>query len=352
MPNKEKLFAYLGRIFENNQHTNFGPLHQELTERLEDFLDVKNLLLVSNGTLALHIAYKVLGIKKAICTPFSFAATVTALEWEKLNYLFSDICPRSLNLYPHLVQKKLINDDTISGIVATHVYGNPCRVEKFERLRSQYGVKIVYDGAHCFGVRYRDRSLFSFGDATTLSFHATKVFSTAEGGGIVFRNKQDFLKAKQMINFSLDEKGQPTGDGINGKLSEYHAAIGLALLDEINQILEHREQLFNQYVKLLSPYFELPRWNENVIKSNGAYFPVLLKNSEIRSQVIQALSDINIASRAYFGTSLNQIYGKNSLCPISDDASSRVLCLPLHSNMDQKGIKYVSEEFLKIATVA
>tara|TARA_B110001450_G_scaffold141016_1_gene132012 strand:- start:1006 stop:1977 length:972 start_codon:yes stop_codon:yes gene_type:complete len=320
-----------------------------LTERLEEFLNTQNLLLVSNGTLALHIAYKVLGIKKSICTPFSFAATVTALDWEKINYGFSDICPQSLNLDPHLVQKKLESDKSVNAIVATHVYGNPCDLEQFEELRSNHNVKVVYDGSHAFGVRYKNNSIFNFGDATTLSFHATKIFHTGEGGGIIFRSKDDFINAKKMINFSLDERGIPTGAGINAKLSEYQAAIGLTILDEIDQILETRQQLFFAYEKFLSPYFELPKWNDNVTKFNGAYFPVLLKNFEKRNKVIQALSDKNIASRTYFGTSLNQVYDKNSRCPISEDVSSRVLCLPLHSYMNQSEVQEVSDNLLKLA---
>ena len=176
VPCLQTLTGYLESANSSGWFSNFGPLHQELTYRLEEYLGVENLLLVSNGTLALHVAYKTLDIKNAICTPFSFVATAGSLAWEKIPISFVDIDPSSLNLCPLLVSEKLASSPTVDSIIATHVYGNPCAVEAFDKLSVQHNTKVIYDGAHSFGVKYRETSLLSYGDATTLSFHATKVF--------------------------------------------------------------------------------------------------------------------------------------------------------------------------------
>ena len=236
-PCLKTLTNYLAQVNESGWYTNFGPLHQKLTIRLEEYLGVENLLLVSNGTLALHIAYKTLNVKKAICTPFSFVATAGSLSWEKIPFSFVDVNSNSLNLCPRLVEEKLKNDKDIDTLIATHVYGNPCDVDAFAVLQKKYKVKVIYDGAHAFNINCGKKSILSFGDASTLSFHATKVFHTIEGGAIIFEDKNNFDMAKKIINFGIGANGSSVGMGTNAKLNEYQCAVGLTLLENMNEIL-------------------------------------------------------------------------------------------------------------------
>jgi dTDP-4-amino-4,6-dideoxygalactose transaminase len=328
-PCLKTLTSYLEQINDSGWYTNFGPLHQKLTGRLEEYLGVENLLLVANGTLALHVAYRALDIKSAICTPFSFAATASSLAWEKIPFSFVDIDSESLNLSPSLVASALEKSNDIDSVIATHVYGNPCDVEAFDKLQKKYNVKVIYDGAHAFNVKCGQSSVLSFGDASTLSFHATKVFHTIEGGAAIFKDKDTFDRAKRIINFGLDAGGVPNQVGINAKLNEYQCAVGLTLLETMDEILDHRIELFNLYRRCLEGYVQLPLWNENA-SINGAYFPIILESEEHRRRVKSALQGSNIPSREYFSPSLNTIFSPQEDCPISESISSRILCLPIH----------------------
>ena len=287
-PCLKTLTSYLEQINDSGWYTNFGPLHQKLTGRLEEYLGVENLLLVANGTLALHVAYRALDIKSAICTPFSFAATANSLAWEKIPFSFVDVDSESLNLSPSLVASALEKSNDIDSVIATHVFGNPCDVKAFDMLQKKYNVKVIYDGAHAFNIKWGQNSVLSFGDATTLSFHATKVFHTIEGGATVFKDKDAFDRAKRIINFGLDSVGTPNQVGINAKLNEYQCAVGLTLLESIDEILDHRIELFNLYRRCLEGYVQLPLWNENA-SINGAYFPIILQCEEHRRRVKSAL---------------------------------------------------------------
>jgi dTDP-4-amino-4,6-dideoxygalactose transaminase len=328
-PCLKTLASYLEQVNDSGWYTNFGPLHQKLTDRLEEYLGVENLLLVANGTLALHAAYRALDIKNAICTPFSFVATASSLAWEKIPFSFIDIDPSSLNLSPRLVEERLKNVVDIDAVVATHVYGNPCDVDAFDTLQKKYNLKVIYDGAHAFNVKCGQRSVLSYGDATILSFHATKVFHTIEGGAIVFKDKDAFDRAKRIINFGFDAGGVPNQVGINAKLNEYQCAVGLTLLETIDEILDHRIELFNLYRQCLESHVQLPVWNEDA-SINGSYFPIILQSEEHRQRVKSALQGSSIPSREYFTPSLNTIFSSQEDCPISESISSRVLCLPIH----------------------
>jgi dTDP-4-amino-4,6-dideoxygalactose transaminase len=328
-PCLKTLTSYLAQVNNSGWYTNFGPLHQKLTVRLEEYLGVENLLLVANGTLALHVAYRALDIKSAICTPFSFAATATSLVWEKIPFSFIDIDSGSLNLSPRLVEERLKNVVDIDAVVATHVYGNPCDVEAFDTLQKIYNVKVIYDGAHAFNVKCGEKSVLSYGDASTLSFHATKVFHTVEGGAIIFKDKGAFDRARRIINFGLDSSGVAGQVGINAKLNEYQCAVGLTLLESMDDILDHRIELFNLYRQCLESYVQLPVWKENA-SNNGAYFPIILQSDAHRRRVKLALHSSNIPSREYFSPSLNTIFNPQENCPVSESIASRILCLPIH----------------------
>jgi dTDP-4-amino-4,6-dideoxygalactose transaminase len=341
-PCLKTLSGYLEQVNQSGWYTNFGPLHQQLTHRLEEYLGVKNLLLVSNGTLALHIAYRALNIKNAICTPFSFAATASSLAWEKIPFSFVDIDSESLNLSPSLVVDMLGRNKDIDSVVATHVYGNSCDVEAFEKIKNETDVKVVYDASHAFGVKYAEQSVLNYGDASTLSFHATKVFHTIEGGAIVFRQNEAYERAKKIINFGLDMAGKPTLVGINAKLNEYQAAVGLTLLDTIDDILEHRSELFERYRQSLSGYVGMPDWSEGS-SVNGAYLPVILEDEAEKNRVKMVLDKSGIPSREYFSPSLNTVFNPQDSCPVSESMSSRVLCLPLHYYLTRDNVKYIAD---------
>lgn len=338
-PDLTKLTAYLAQVNESGWYTNFGPLHQLLTERLEKYLGVKNLLLVSNGTLAIQVACKALNINSAITTPFSFVATTSSLLWQGIDTAFCDISPHSFNMCATKLDEALSKDNNYDGIVATHVYGNPCNVEGIASIAEKYNKKIIYDAAHAFGVNVGSKSVLNFGDASTLSFHATKVFHTIEGGAIIFKNKVDFDKAKQLINFGIKDDGTLGEPGINAKLSEYQCAVGLTFLDKIDNIIKHRASLFSTYTTNLSNIVKLPKWHQQATL-NGAYMPVYISSLQKQINVIEALKANDIQYRRYFSPSLDLAYPeqKSYGCLNSREISQGAFCLPLHSSLTQEDV--------------
>ncbi|MFT6908524.1 MAG: dTDP-4-amino-4,6-dideoxygalactose transaminase [Oleiphilaceae bacterium] len=341
-PDLKKLHAYLEKINQNGWFTNFGPLHDELTDKLQDYLGVKNLLLVSNGTIALQLAGRALGVDNIVTTPFSFVATTSAFQWQKDTLSFADIDRQSYNLCPNAVSRALEQDPSLDAIVATHVYGNPCDVENFESLSKERNVKVIYDACHTFGVKVGDQSVLNYGDASTLSFHATKVFHTVEGGAVVFKDKQDFEIAKHMINFGINPGKGIVETGINGKLNEYQAAVGLVNLERMDTVLQHRAELFSQYVTSLKDVVELPVWHTKA-NYNGSYMPIKLKNSQQAERLISKLADSNIQSRAYFSPALNTVFTecKDYGAPNTAAVTDGILCLPLHVDMTTQNIDKV-----------
>ena len=343
-PDLTTLTNYLTQVNKSGWYTNFGPLHQLLTERLEKYLGVKNLLLVSNGTLAIQVACKTLNINSAITTPFSFVATTSSLLWQGIETAFSDIDEKSYNLCSKALDQALTQDNHYDGIVATHVYGNPCDVESLAKVANKHNKKIVYDAAHAFGVKVGDESVLKFGDASTLSFHATKVFHTVEGGAIIFKNKVDYEKAKQLINFGLQADGSLGGPGINAKLNEYQCAVGLTLLDDIENVIKHRAALFSIYTDELKNVVELPEWHPQA-SLNGAYMPICITCKQKQQDVMQALAKNNIQCRRYFSPSLDLAYNqqKSFGCANSQKIAGGVICLPLHNFMSVEDVLNVTK---------
>ena len=331
-PDLTKLTAYLAQVNESGWYTNFGPLHEQLTKRLEAYLGVENLLLVSNGTIAIQVACKALNINSAITTPFTFVATTSSLLWQGIDTAFSDIDMHSYNLCPIALDKALAKDNNYDGVVATHVYGNPCNVHDIAEVANKYNKKVIYDAAHAFDVKVGTESVLNFGDASILSFHATKVFHTIEGGAIIFKHKSDFEKAKQLINFGIQADGTLGEPGINAKLNEYQCAVGLTLLDDIESVIKHRSALFNTYIDQLKNVVELPQWHPQA-SLNGAYMPIYINSVEKQINVISALKKSNIQFRRYFSPSLDLAYAdlQSFGCPNSQIISEGVICLPLHS---------------------
>ncbi|MDG1750967.1 MAG: DegT/DnrJ/EryC1/StrS family aminotransferase [Thalassotalea sp.] len=345
LPTKSIYFDKVNDIYDRCWLTNNGPLLQELECKLSEYLNVENLMLVSNGTLALHLAYRALNIQgKVITTPFSFAATASSICWENNQPLFNDINERSLNIEP-----SIIKNNEAKSIVAVHVFGNPCEVEQIEKIAKENNQTVIYDAAHAFGVKYKGNSIFNFGDASTLSLHATKLFHSVEGGAIVFKKQENMEMAKQLINFGFDENNIPSQIGINAKMSEFHAAMGLAVFDMIEDIIDHRKVLAFEYIKHLTGVVELQGWHCES-ENNGAYMPVLLKSEKELLDVQIALTLKGIQTRRYFYPSLStvDIYGKRGSTPIANSISLRVLCLPMYFDLSISDVSYICNA-LKLA---
>jgi dTDP-4-amino-4,6-dideoxygalactose transaminase len=336
LPPRSRLDRYISRIYKTCQLTNQGPLVRELTERLQAYLEVDNLLLVANGTLALQVAFETLGVcRYAVTTPFTFPATSSALAWQNTTPVYAGISNATLNLDPKCAERELTADT--SAIVPVHTYGNPCEVEAFERIGEARGVKLVYDASHAFAVRYSGSSVLKWGDAATLSFHATKLFHTSEGGGIVFRHPEDLELAESIINFGL-VRGVPERIGINAKMSELHAAMGLAVLDDIDEILAQRMEVVNRYRQRLAGIVNEPL-RASKTSENGAYFPILLDSRVLRDRLLAALRSRKVEARAYFSPSLDSLQLYNGIhSELATPLAQRVLCLPVFPGLQRTEI--------------
>ncbi len=341
LPSREKLNSYIDGIYERNWLTNNGPLVQELTRRLEVYLGVENLLLLSNGTLALQIAYRTLGVSdsnrdnnpEAITTPFTFIATASSLKWEGVQPVFADIDPATWCLDPANIEAAITPNTR--AIVPVHVFGNACDVEAIDAIAKKNNLKVIYDAAHAFGVTYKNESLLKHGDAATLSFHATKLFHTVEGGAIVFKRKEDLERAKKIINFGIAGPETIEELGINAKMNELQAAMGLCVLDEMENIKHSRQNIWEAYDKALNGRVVRQRRSIGAT-NNHAYFPLVLKDEPELLRVTVALLKQNIQARRYFYPSLESVAPLEAFSdlPISKALASRVLCLPLYSGLD------------------
>lgn len=341
MPDRAMLDKYIDEIYSSAWVTNNGRLVQELTVRLEEYLGVQNMLLVSNGTFALQVAYKVLGInRQVITTPFSFVATTSTLVWEGLEPVFVDIDPETFCVDPSRIEGSITPDTT--AIVPVHVFGNACDVEEIECIAKKHGLKTIYDGAHAFGVQYKGESLLSYGDATTLSFHATKLFHTIEGGAIIFKNKKDLEKAKLMINFGIAGPDSVIELGINAKMNEFEAAMGLCVLDEMDIILEQRSEIWNRYRDSLKDHVQFQKRNLQCT-NNYSYFPVLFESEERLLEVKAAMDTGYINPRRYFYPSLDTLeyIAPQDLQIVSRDIASRIMCLPIYPGLSINNVENI-----------
>lgn len=348
LPSREKLDKYLDGIYERQWLTNNGQLVQELTQRLEDYLGVENLLLVSNGTLALQIAYRALGVSdatpgaqpEAITTPFTFIATASSLKWDGVQPVFADIDPNTWCLNPANIEAS-INPNT-RAIVPVHVFGNACDVEAIGTIAQKHNLKVIYDAAHAFGVNYKGESLLKHGDAATLSFHATKLFHTGEGGAIIFKRKEDLERAKKMINFGITGPESIEELGINTKMNELQAAMGLCVLDEIESNLKARAAVWQRYEQALSQALQLQAKPE-ALDYNYAYFPVVFQSEEQAVRVAATLKENGVLARRYFYPSLESVacLGAEADQPVSKEIASRILCLPIFDQLSQPDQKSI-----------
>ena len=333
LPNIDKYKSYVDEIYASGKITNNGQMVKRLEKRLAEYLGVKNLILVANGTVALEVAYRTLGLKGfAITTPFSFVATTSSLVTNQLLPIFADIDTQTLNIDPKNIEKQITPNT--SAIVATHVFGNPCDVEAIEEIAKKHNLKVVYDGAHTFGVNYKDKSIANYGDITTLSFHATKLFHTIEGGALIINDDKLLQKARYLINFGIKNQEEIPHLGTNAKMNEFEAAMGLCVLDDIEKIKNNRKNIYEKYQKELKGLVKFQEQNENVTQ-NYSYFPVVFENEEQLLKVQKALNQKDIFPRRYFYPSLDTLeyIEPKQECKISRDISKRILCLPIYAEL-------------------
>ncbi|MAY82595.1 MAG: aminotransferase DegT [Flavobacteriales bacterium] len=333
LPDKIRYLKYITEIFEREWLTNNGPLVQQFELKLKDHLKFENLLFVGNGTIALQLAIKALGLKgEIITTPFSYVATTSSIVWEGCQPVFADIDRKTLNIDPDKIEA-VVTTKT-SAILATHCFGNACDIQRISEIAEKYNLKVIYDAAHCFGTLYDGKSIFEYGDISTCSLHATKLIHSVEGGLVCSKDKDVFERIWYMRNFGHDGPEEFNGLGINGKNSEFHAAMGLCVLEDFNLIKEKRLNQSRYYDYLLE---NLPLERPHIQTKcdyNYAYYPILLSNEEKCLKVKGALEMENIFPRRYFYPALNKLdYLNSEENPVSDDCSSRILCLPLYHKL-------------------
>ncbi|MCL5027888.1 MAG: DegT/DnrJ/EryC1/StrS family aminotransferase [Bacteroidetes bacterium] len=337
LPDKDKYKFYVDKIFDSGWLTNNGQLVQLLEKRLSEYLGVKNLILVANGTLALQVAYKLLNLKgDIVTTPFSFVATTSSMVWEGLNPVFSDINSNTFNVEETILENTIT--EKTSAIVPVHVFGNICNIEAIQKAANKYNLKVIYDAAHAFGVKYKNKSIANYGDVVTFSFHSTKIFHTIEGGAIIIKDDSLFDKAKLMINFGIPGYDKISELGINCKMNEFQAAMGLCVLDDIEMILRNREKVYKRYFEAFNKNekIKLQKLNTEATQ-NFSYFPIVFESEEILLKVVANLKLKEIYPRRYFYPSLESLpYIKKKFnMPVSTSISKRILCLPLYDSLKE-----------------
>lgn len=344
LPLLKEYVLLLEKIWQTKILTNNGPFHQEFEEQLAKYLGVKYVSLFANGTLALITALQVLRITgEVITTPFSFVATTHSLWWNNIKPVFVDIEPEYCNLNPEKIESAITPQTT--AIMPVHVYGNPCKVEQIQEIADKYGLKVIYDAAHAFGVKYKNQSICNYGDLSVLSFHATKVFNTMEGGAIICHDEPTKKRIDYLKNFGFAGETSVIAPGINSKMNEMQAALGLLQLKQHRGNIEKREKLNALYKKLLKDINGIKYLADSEDTStNFAYFPIFIKKEEYgisRDELYEQLKTHNIYSRRYFFPLISDFPMYRSL-PSADPANltvahsyaNEVICLPIFPDLE------------------
>jgi dTDP-4-amino-4,6-dideoxygalactose transaminase len=344
LPNLDEYKKQLDRIWQNQWLTNRGELVLELEEKLKKYLEIDNIIITNNGTIPLQIALKLLGNNgEIITTPFSYVATSAAIIWENCNPVFVDIDPIHLTIDENKIESAITEKTT--AILATHVFGNPCNIEAIESIAKKNNLKVIYDAAHCFGVQYNGSSIFQYGDISTCSFHATQLFHTGEGGAM-FSNQLD-LQHKMYYSHNFGHNGPLDffGLGINGKISELQAAMGLCVFESINYVLSERKKAVEYYNSNLNlSIIRTIKIRENTVW-NYSYYPIIFESEEKLLQKLKEFNKQQIFPRRYFYPSLNTInYCNGDRMVISESIASRILCLPLYLGL-------IEEDLIKICNI-
>lgn len=333
LPPAAEYEKYLRGIWAREWLTNNGPLVNELELQLKQCLGLDHLLYLANGTVALQVAIKALDVSgEAITTPFSYVATTSSIVWEGVTPVMVDIDPHSLNIDPSLIEAAIT--DRTTAIVATHVYGNPCDVHEIARIARKHRLKVIYDAAHAFGTMVDGKSLFAFGDVATTSFHATKLFHTVEGGAVFTGDPSVLKRMAEMRNFGHISPTEFKEVGINGKNSEFHAAMGLCNLPYIDEILATRKKLSARYDAGLEGADILRPAVAPGCVYNHAYYPVIFSDEASLQGVVEMLGLHGVQPRRYFFPSLSTLpYLESQQAPVAEDIARRILCLPLYHTL-------------------
>ena len=342
LPPLEDFIPYLEQIWDNKILTNGGPFHQQLEQALCEYLGVKHIALFTNGTIALVTALQALRITgEVITTPYSFVATAHSLLWNGIKPVFVDIDPNTLNLDPNKIEAAITPQTT--AIMPVHCYGHPCDVEHIQKIADNYGLKVIYDAAHAFGVKRHDGSILNHGDLSVLSFHATKVFNTFEGGAIVCPDAKTKQRIDHLKNFGFVDEVSVVAPGINGKMSELNAAFGLLQLKGIDEALQKRQAIDTKYREKLAAVKGIHCLTDAGEKvANYAYFPILIQSEYplSRDALYQELKDNGIYARRYFYPLISDFpmyrglpSATQSNLPVARKAASEVICLPIYPNL-------------------
>ncbi len=341
LPPIELYTEWVQKAYDKQWLTNRGELVQLLEERLKGYLGVEWMTVTNNGTIPLQIALKLLGKGgEIITTPFSYVATTAAIVWENCTPVFVDIHPEYLTIDETKIESAITEKTTC--ILATHVFGNPCAVDVIEAIAKKHNLYVIYDAAHAFGVTYQGQSIFNYGDVSTCSFHATKLFHTGEGGAMFAKDSEIRHQLFYSHNFGHNGPLDFYGLGINGKISELHAAMGLAVFESIDTILSERRKVVEMYDALL----DFTKIKKMKIRAhtewNYSYYPVLFSTEEVLLKVLKLLNDQGVFPRRYFYPSLNTIpYANGIEMLVSEAVSSGVLCLPLYVGLEKKEIEQI-----------
>lgn len=348
LPPLNEFEGYLQQIWENKILTNNGPFHKQFEEALSEYLGVKYISLFSNGTLALFTALQALKISgEVITTPFSFVATTHSLWWNNIKPVFADIEPEYLNLDPEKVEAAITSKTT--AILPVHVYGNPCQVDRLQQIADTYGLKLIYDAAHAFGVKLKGQSVLNFGDLSILSFHATKVFNTIEGGAIICHDEKTKKRIDYLKNFGFTGETTVIEPGLNAKMNELQAAYGLLQLKYVDGYIDKRKKLADLYKKLLSDIKGLKVLSEiEGVEHTNAYFPILIDKElfgKTRDEVYEELKVNNVFGRRYFYPLISQFPTYKGLpsanpenLPVATNIAEQIICLPIYSDLDPENI--------------
>jgi dTDP-4-amino-4,6-dideoxygalactose transaminase len=348
LPEIERYIEYLKEIWSSRLMTNNGVFVQLLEEKLEEYLKIKNLIVVSNGTLALDLALRTLKTKgEVITTPFTFAATTNMVLWEGLTPVFADIDCETFNIDPEDVERK-ITKRTVA-ILAVHVYGNPCNVENLQKIADKHNIKLIYDAAHAFGVEFKNQSVLKWGDISVLSFHATKVFHTIEGGAIVVKDEKLLDELKLLRNHGIKSEEEVVCFGTNAKMNEFQAAMGLCNLREIDQKIRQRKRIYEYYKEKMSSLKGIKFQQIIASRYNYAYMPVCFENGKIRDRIYSKLVINGIKPRKYFfpltanfdyfrGENLVKKFGLKN----ANNISNSVLCLPIYSDLELQTVDKIT----------
>jgi dTDP-4-amino-4,6-dideoxygalactose transaminase len=353
LPPLEEFTKLLEQIWETKVLTNNGPFHQELEEKIANYLGVKYISLFSNGTLALITALQALRITgEVITTPFSFVATTHSLWWNNIKPVFADIEPDCFNLDPDKVEAAITPQTT--AIMPVHVYGNPCNLKRFQQIADTYGLKLIYDAAHAFGVKINGESVLNFGDLSILSFHATKVYNTIEGGAIVCPDEKTKFRIDHLRNFGFTGETTVIEPGINAKMNELQSAFGILQLKYVDDCIARRKKATLIYREHLSGIKGISFLNDiHGVQHNYSYFPILIDESKFglsRDGLYESLKKNNIIGRRYFYPLISSFSSYRSLSssnpsnlPVAEEVARKVICLPLFPELDIKTIEFICD---------